>query len=265
MGIKLDGYAPDYFGLVFLKDHYHPLTPEMRNKTMVIPGMSGEWDFGSERGPKPFNLPFEMIEYDLYERQRKLNTLVAFLFDDYGKPREIKLTFDYEPDKFYFVKLAAKVDLERMLSTARFIIPFIAHKPEKKFMVTTDEIDWDSDIPFTADISLDAQYEYSITSAQTLNIINDGHLAVRPTILINGTADSLSLSMNGQTFSFGAISTPIEIIAEKYIVKVNGVSSLSAMTGKIEEMILLPGDNSVSVSGTNLNLSLAFRFNHQYI
>lgn len=263
LGVKLDGRDPKEFGLIFLQDHYHPMTPGIRNKTLAIPGMSGEWDFGSERGPKPFNLPFGIIEYDRYEKQRKLRNFVSFLFDVYGQPRPMKLIFDYEPDKFNMVKLASKIDPQRLIHAAEFDLPLIAHYPDAEFIVPTDEIGWDSDIPFTSDISLDGEYVFDITGPKTLNIINDGTLVVKPTILITGTANSLSLTINGESFSFGSISTPIEI--QKYLVKVNGVSSLSAMTGKIENLNLLPGDNVVQIDGINLNLNIRFKFNYQYI
>lgn len=265
LGIKLDGYSEDYFGLVFLKDHYHPLSPEMRNKTMSIPGMSGEWDFGSEWGSRPFNLPFSIIEYDRNERQRKLRAFVAFLLDSKGKPREVKLSFDYEPDKYYTVKLATKIDIQRLLSTSDFTIPFVAHKPEAKFIAPTDEITMGSDVPVMSDITIGAQYEFKVTSNRTITVINDGYLSVRPTILISGYAGSLSMTINGETFTFSTINSPIEINAEKYTVKVNGVSTLSAMTGDISKLLLSPGENDIVLSGTNLSIDLTFRFNHQYI
>ncbi|MCM3665506.1 phage tail family protein [Mesobacillus subterraneus] len=267
--VKLDGYSPDEFGLVFLKDHYHPATPEMRNRTMTIPGMPGEWDFGSEWGSRPFNLPFAVIEYDRYELQRKLRAFVAFLMDAYGKPREIRLSFDYEPDKYYSVKVAGKVDVERAIHTGQFSLSLIAHKPMANFIVPTDEISWDSDIPFTADISLDSQYVYDITAPTTINIINDGLVSVKPLILISGTASSLTMQYNAQKFSFGSISAPalvpMEIDVERYTVRINGVPTLSALTGPIEKMFLYPSDNAISVDGTDLNIKLTFRFNHQYI
>lgn len=129
MGIKLDGYSEDYFGLVFLKDHYHPATPEMRNRTMSIPGMPGEWDFGSEWGSRPFTLPFALIDYDRYELQRKLRAFVAFLNDSKGKPRELTLVFDYEPDKYYTVKLNGRVDPDRAIHNMKLDLPLIAHDP----------------------------------------------------------------------------------------------------------------------------------------
>lgn len=262
--VRLDGYYPDYFGLVFLKDHYHPLTPEMRNKTLTIPGMSGEWDFGSERGPKPFNLPFEMIEYDLYERQRKLNALVAFLFDAYGKPREIKLTFDYEPDKFYAVKLAAKVDPERLFSTTRFVIPFIAHKPEKKHTVPSDQIVMESDVSVMADILLDTGLSNrTITAADTFEVVNNGQLAIPFTFKVEGSGTDVTFSTNGKTLSLGTFTDKTIDILENYIIKFDGVADLTSTNGVF--LTLLPGVNTITVNGTNLNLTVSESLTYQYI
>ncbi|CAM3729030.1 distal tail protein Dit [Mesobacillus zeae] len=259
--ITLDEYAPSHFGLLFLKDHYHPMTPEMREKAMTIPGMDGQWDFGSEWGSRQFKLPFAMIEYDRYELQRKLRALVAFLLDPYGKPRTIKLTFDYEPDKFYEVKLDGKIDIKRMMDTGQFDLSFVAHKPYAKFLVSADEIAVDSDIPVMSDFTIGAEYEFTTNGEQTITVINDGSIAVRPTMFISSLHSAVTVSANGKAFTLNESANIVEVNGEFYTVKVNGVNSLSLMTGDFIE--LLPGENNVTITGTSVNIS--FKFYSQYI
>ena len=121
-----DKYTPEDFGLIALLDHEHPMTPEFERKTMHVPVRSGQWDFGSEIKAKTFNLPLGLKDIDRIRLQQKLNSFVAFLHDEFGQQREIKMTFDYEPDKFYMVKLASAITPERLINFSRFILPFVA-------------------------------------------------------------------------------------------------------------------------------------------
>jgi len=92
--IFLDGIPIRKWGLQIQKEHDHPAVPELRAKSMVIPDMPGQWDFGAELGPKQFRFPLGFIEYNDIEKQRRINEFVAFLFDIYGKPREMKLSWN---------------------------------------------------------------------------------------------------------------------------------------------------------------------------
>ncbi len=264
LGVKLDGRDPKEFGLIFLQDHYHPMTPEIRSKTLAIPGMSGEWDFGSERGPKPFNLPFGIIEYDRFKKQRKLNDFVAFLFDVYGSPRSIKLSFNYEPDKYYNVKLKSRIDPERLYHSAKFDVPFIAHKPERKFMLPSNEITMGSRIPIMSHIMWGTGVSNrAITRTQTFMIANNGTLSIPFAFRLEGSGSNVSVSVNGKTMTLGSFSNKVFEITDNYVVKVNGVTDLTSTNGVLLE--LLPGMNEITVSGTNLNLSISEKLTYQYV
>ena len=264
MGIRLDNKKPKDFGLIFLTEHYHPMTPEMRTKTLSIPGMAGEWDFGSEWGPRPFTLPFGIIEHDNFARQRKLNTFVAFLLDAYGRPRPIKLYFDYEPDKYYEVKLAAKIDPSRLRHSARFDVQFTAHDPFKKYAVPSDEIIMDSDIPIMSDILWDTGLnDRTITAPETFEIINNGSLAIPFAFRIDGSGENVSLTANGKRMTLGTFANKTIDIRSNYEVQVDGVTDLTATNGVFLE--LLPGVNRISVSGSNLNLNISESLIYKYV
>lgn len=265
MGVLLDGIDPEKeWGLIFLQKHYHPATPEIRNKTMTIPGMSGEWDFGSERGPKPFNLPFGFIEYDRFTKQRKLNDFVAFLFDAYGTPRSLRLIFDYEPDKYYDVKLSARIDPERLFHATRFDLSLIAHKPERKFIMPSNEIRMGSRIPIMSHIMWGTGIsQRSITSPQTFRIANNGTLAIPFTFRLEGSGTNVSVKVNGKTMTLGTFTNKVFEVQDKFIVKVDGITDLTSTNGVLLE--LLPGMNEITVSGSNLNLSFSEKLTYQYV
>lgn len=257
-------YSLADFGLDLQSGYDHP-TPKTNDKLLYISGKHGAWDFGAELEPLPINLPVVLLEGSREFLQIKLREFNAFLFDEFAQPRTFKFFFDYEMDKFYYARYSGQIRPNRFAGLGSFTLPLTAFDPFAKFVVPTDEIDWNAEIPFTADISLDSQYAFNVTEPQTLNIINDGDLAVRPNILINGTADSLTLVINGESFSFGSISSPIEVKGETFEVKVNGADSFSAMSGDKKKLWLMPGENEVAVSGSNLNINLTFRYHYQYV
>lgn len=261
-----DKYRFEDFGLICEIGHENPLTPNIERKTLAIPGRVGLWDFGAEIREKPFNFPMGLIEMDRMELQNKLNQFVDFLFDPFGQPRSIKMVFDYEPDKFYLVKCSELISPERMINASRFNLPFVADYPYKRFIVESDDITWESDVvPIVSDITwLYGDNDFEITFPQTIQVINEGTLISRPKIFISGTASSLTLALNGESFSFGSINQTIEIDSEMYLVKINGIEKLTAMKGNLEKLYLMPGTNKIAINGSNLNLQFYFEFYNQY-
>lgn len=261
--IYLDGNPISKWGLQIQKEHDHPAVPELRRKTMTIPGMDGEWDFGSESGPKPFNFPLGFIEYDMYEKQRRINEFVAFLFDIYGKPREMKLSFDYEPDKFYRVKIANGFTPRRIHGFAFFDLPLIASKPRKNFMVPSDEIIMDSDIPIMSDLLWETGLSNrKITSPQSFEIVNNGTVVIPFSFIVDGSGNNVAFSANGRTMTFKNFASKTLEITNNYVVKVNGISDLTISNGVFLE--LLPGVNQISVAGSNLDLTISESLTYQY-
>lgn len=129
--ILLDGYTEKDFGLIPLQNHSHPINTGIQHKMIKIPGMAGVHDIRTELAPKYFEFEFAIKEQDEIMVQAKLNEFVAFLCDDTGHPRNIKLIFDYEPDKYYTVKLNNVIDPERIRGFSRFSVSFVASDPYK--------------------------------------------------------------------------------------------------------------------------------------
>lgn len=257
LGVKLDGIDPQKeWGLIFLIDHYHPATPEIRNKSLAIPGMFGEWDFGSEWGKRSFSLPFGIIKKDKQELQRNIRAFVAFLLDSYGRPREIQLIFDYEPDKYYMVKLNGRIDPDRVIRTGRFDLSLIAHKPSAAKLTAADQIYFHSeDVDFNNTVPFFEGINETITFPKEIKILNEGTTVIRPDFFIEGSGTGIKFHMNGKTFSVGTLSNnTIDIVGESFTVKKDGITSLSAIIGDFLE--LFPGDNTLSILGTNLNFDV---------
>ncbi|MCT8138648.1 phage tail family protein [Anaerobacillus sp. CMMVII] len=237
-----------------------------RDRIVVIPGRHGAIDFGADLSEGYHPIPCDIRKRNMTEVQNVVRELNQLLLDPYGNPKTVKLRYGFEPDKFYFVRYSGELPISRLAVKGSFTLPFVAYDPNAKFVVSTEEITWDSDVPFMSDVTLGSDYEFDINSNQTIVIHNFGTMVVKPTVVIEGSATSLALSLNGESFSFGSFSnSTIEIVSEKFNVYKDGDYQFSLMEGNIDKLILMPGTNDVIVSGSNLNIKITFKFHAKYL
>jgi phage-related protein len=259
-----DKYRFEDFGFFCEPGNEDSLMPSFERKTLAIPGRLGTWDFGVEIGEKPFSFPLKIIERYHTQMQRHFNEFVAFLLDPYGKPREIKVVRDYEPDKHYMVKVSASILPERLEEEGTFTIGFIASDPLKYGNVENHEINWDSQtVTFDDSYSIDTVYvdEMLITSPQTVETTVNGK-AITPTILISGSGADVVIEANGKSLSLGTFSnSEITVDGKVFTIFKDGIEEF--ITGDIFN--LLPGKNQVIISGSNLNFNLSIRVRDKYM
>lgn len=262
--ITLDGYKLSHFGLIGEKQT-NPMTPNFSNKTLSVPGRDGLYNFGTEINEKPLTFNIVAIDKNSNLLQVKLREFARFLVDDYGKPREIKLAYDYEPDKYYLAMLSAPIDPDRAARVGKFTLSLTAYDPYAYSVVYADEIRWGSNV-----ITFQSHYKLghsgsdgvkTITAPTTLNIYTDG-LANKPVIEIAGSATNLKLSTNGYEINLGTFTnTSWAIDCETYTVKKNGVNTFLA---NFRDFILLKGNNQVQISGTGINISIHIKLRDKY-
>ncbi|QJX62976.1 phage tail family protein [Niallia circulans] len=266
MPTKLDNYTFEDFGHIEEFGHVHPSTPEFEDKTISIPGRPGLLSFGTQIGAKQFTFPLKVFVRDRYERQRRKNNFVAFLFDAYRQPKTFKLTFDYEPDKYYWVKVGGQITPEMLMVMDQFELTLVANDPTKYFLIDADEITMGSHIPILSHVR-PTRHFFSVADNQTIKLINDGTLAIRPRISISGTATNLTVKNNrtGQSFNMSNIvsSKPVVVEGETYLVTEGGVDTFSKLNGKFLD--LLPGENNLAISGSDMNLTLSIKYKNQYM
>jgi phage-related protein len=265
MTIKLDGKPLSDFGIELLSPHVHPAAPPTRDITLEIPGRHGLYHFGSTLGPRNFSFECGIIrELDMTTLQQRLRQFVAFLLDAYGKPREIRLTFDYEPDKYYAVKFAGELVPERFFSIGSFVLSFVAYKPLALKLSPSDSIMMDTNTDFTSEVPFFETQDFTVTAPIILSLFNEGTVAYRPHLFLEGVGRNIIVNMNGQQFKINSMNgNMIEIIGESYVIKHNGVSTFSAITGDFLE--LLPGENSLSIYGNDLNLTVSVIVSPKYL
>ncbi len=264
--IILDDKKITDFGFEVEPGHEDPITPNMERKTIPIPGRAGLWDFGTEMRERQLNYPIKIIDRFHDEMQSAYNALVAFLFDEFGQPKSIKMVREYEPDKFYMVKIVQQMLPERPAEDGSLMLPFVADDPYKYSNTFADDVVWGSEV-------ITFEYHYllghinnfgsgavNVTGSQTLDISVSG-MAVQPIFEIEGKANNLTFSANGYSFSLPNFTNTSWIIDfEKYLVYKNEQETME----EIREFYLMPGDNQVKITGSNIDIDMRVKYRDKY-
>ncbi|PFF00487.1 putative phage tail component, N-terminal domain-containing protein [Bacillus sp. bc15] len=269
MSLTIDGKRLNELSLALLPGFQHPAAPPIRDYTVSIPGRPGAYYFGSDIDPLEFKLPLIIKPQ---EDRRKLSLaireMVTAFIDPYGKPKEIKLIYDYEPDKYYLARYSGSLPIDRYFRMGKFELPLIAYDPHAYSIVESSKgIKWGDRIPWMSQIPIGlGRTSYTITSPQTLSINNYGSLVVRPVIEISGSATALTLTINGESFSIGTFTnSTILIDAERYAAIKNGQNFLFQLQGNLEKLEFMTGANAIQIGGSNLNINIAFKYRAKYI
>lgn len=106
LGFTFGNYSSDDLEIIRVSssDRYEEqLQPEIKDRTAEVPGLNGEYYFGSDYGTRSFDIEFAFDH--LTEQQfRKLRKV-------FGTKRIQKLIFDERPYKYYMAKLESPVEL----------------------------------------------------------------------------------------------------------------------------------------------------------
>jgi len=129
MSFTLGGKTARELGLVMLRESQRPILPGTLDKTMVIPGRHGAWDFGAELDARVFELECAFVTRNPRELQQRITALAAHLVDSYGRPRKLELRFDVQPDRYWIVRYAGRLPVERVAGLGRFTLPLVAYDP----------------------------------------------------------------------------------------------------------------------------------------
>lgn len=124
-----DTFRFEDFGFFCELGNIDPITPSFQRRTATIPGKAGAWDFGVEIGEKPVSFPLKTVELIPTRMQQKFNQFVYFLLNEKGQPRDIKVVFDYDPNKYRMMKLAQQIIPERLMDEGIIELTLIASDP----------------------------------------------------------------------------------------------------------------------------------------
>src|SRR5699024_5531821 len=267
--ITLNDKRLEEFGYRALIDHYHEAVPEIRSKTMSIPGMPGRWDFGSELGSKRFEIPIRALSDSSVDLQHLQNELVAFLMDEFGNPRELKMVFDYELDKYYTVKVDGVIaPMLRAHILSNKTLPFIAHDPYKYASANEYDESYRYDKEYLYDIAL--MYDNSDTFKweyvrHCSGINNYSSLVADFIIEIQGTVSNGSITNleNNQKLTLPNISNGRLLIdGKRFAIIRNGAAILEGSNYKFFH--IQPGEVGFLFEGDNPNATVTYKWLHKF-
>jgi predicted phage tail component-like protein len=226
----LGGKTFSELGLILLRTTEIPILPSTTDRMVQIPGRAGAYDFGSDIGPRQFNLECAIkattTRQELVEKAR---ALAVHLLDD-GKPKTMELIFDDEPDRYYNVRYSGRILMEKIASIGRFTLPLIASDPFAYAI-----------IPLSIPIATDTP-----GTAMTFSI--GGTVTALPRITLKGTNldGSYQITVNGTAFLYsGALTADDMLVIDcaKYAVLKNGARDMMHFAGRFPR--LMPGKNTI--------------------
>jgi phage-related protein len=113
-------------GILVTKDSRYELLPATRDNTEEIPGMHGEYDFGTEFKVRSLELDVASLENEIFSKKE-----LQFLYAKYLDPTKGVKTLVFADDiqKLYKVKYSGKIDLTQYANWFKFTIPFKMSNP----------------------------------------------------------------------------------------------------------------------------------------
>lgn len=254
------------FGLIVVMDHVNPSQADFDYSTLHIPGLSGVLDYGTEIKEKSgITVPLNGLKKSEIEITGTLNAINKFFFDEFKQPRFIKTVFDYEPNKYVWLKIASNFSLSRKTVIREFSIHFVQHDDNKYSIAEADEIVWGStEIDFTADYLLgntgSGASKKKITGNTTINPFLEG-LALQPYIEMNGTGTDIKITCGSYVLNVGNFANQtIGIDTENDVKYVDGVESSFGMG----DFYFVPG-LPVQITGRNMNFELTVHYRDIYM
>jgi predicted phage tail component-like protein len=181
---------------------------------------------------------------------------------------ETQLIFDDEPGLFYLAKMNNKIDLETQVVALReFSVQFKCRPYAYSIIQSNQQIQFGQGLQLGYGYRFDmTPTVYSITTDyEILNIYNPGDY-VKPVIIITGTADEIELSCNGKTLSFNSAlgsGETLTLDCSKYQSTVSNLNANNAISGNYFEF--KNGNNTLYVSGTNLDINIQIVFRYTYL
>lgn len=247
------------------------IRPAVRTDEIVISGAHGS--FGSTD--------------DVIYENRQIAMKIYLVSDDWIglriKARDVaewlsgsgKLIFDDEPDKFYMARINNAIDIEQipLMSIGQTEIQFECLPFAYMLTEMYRDDSWDSaDYPWLMSIPWDpgVMYSFPVTTNTNRVFTNPGTQALnykcrdgsKNVIKVTGSWSTISFTMNGKSLQYSAAGSGVLIIDNINMeVTVNGANQLQNINGDLGSFLTIkPGDNTLSITGTGMNVGILIDF-----
>lgn len=237
----------DTYNLV-CKSVKRPLLPAVKIKRVELPGSSGVYDFPDhEYEMRQVTMKIQYIGTSYEELRTRARNIAAWLC----KSAWTKLIINDEPDKYYLAKVTDEIDLDTLWESGSADIVFDC----QPFAYGVTEVD----LTTTAT----AEKNYVIANAGTRVINYRSPQGSKFLISVTGSFTTLSLSLNGKTINYTEAVASGTVIFDNIEMEatLGGANKFDKLTGDVDSFLdLLPGNNTLNINGTGLNVSVNIKF-----
>lgn len=260
----VNGKSIREFGNIYLANIERPAMPKRRVTEVTLMGRDGSYKFWDGYEDRSIKMDLVMVGINEELKRFILRELVEYMQGD------LILQFTDEMDITYKATLVDMTDLKEMNVREVCSLEFVAESKQASF--EENNIILDSHVKLAEKIKLDTNLDtqFSITSNRQIEIENLGSKEIRPMIEISGSATSINLG----GFTISNISSTVYIdtiyidVDKMICYTISGnqkVNKIKDTNGKFEVLRLNTGTNNISISGTNMNLNVKYKFRNQYL
>lgn len=248
---SFNGIDSSVFGLV-CKSVKRPLLPARKINRVEVLGASGTYDFDSDTySNRPITIKIAYIGTDYSELRTRAREIAAWLsisvpnkavFDNIPK-----LIINDEPDKYYIAKVTEEIDLDSLYESG------------------TADIEFDCQ-PFS--YSNDVFINFTITGPTDIPFINPGNRMITCTspensmfaIYVEGSWSTISFTTGFTSLEYPKVGVSRQLLIDNITMEaivLNGEGSIFGdLTGDVDSFLkIYPGENSLHIDGTDLNIT----------
>ena len=256
-------------GLHLLADSEETIIPQVRQDSIEIPGRHGEIVFDSYLESRRL-FPTVLIpsQATLTDVQNILRRVSSLLLDKYGRPKNVKVIYDYEPEKYYICRMNGYLSPERVAKTGKFLIPLyandpfayaemLAYEPESKTYDTGHVYNVGDLYPNPVKVDWRFTTQYS-------SIYNHSLFATPLLINIEGSVEDMRIHnmTNGQAIMFDGLQSGLINIGDLTVTK-DGANLMTKMRGDF--VYLDPGENMIELHGYNPKATVTYKWKHRFV
>jgi len=269
MGFEYKGIDSSIYGII-CKSVSRPLLPAVRMRTAIINGRSGVYDFGGgDYETRQITMHIFYAQSNIYGLRAKSREISAWL----SSSTWARLIIGDEPDKYYAARVVNGVDFKSLLATGEADITFECQPFAYMATDTGNDPTWEeADFPWITNIpwNMVRSYQFTATGTKNFTFDNPGTQEIgcnspqgsKFNLIVSGNWTTLAISLNGKTIEYTEAGSGTLIIDNVEMeVKLDGVNKLSKLDGDIDSfLIAIPGENTIEINGTGLNVNVTIDF-----
>lgn len=247
-----------------------PMLPTIRPRTVQIYGKSGVIDYGGgDYNTRQITMHIAYIGKNYTELRHRAREIAAWL----TSKQWARLIINDEPDKYYLARVINGINLDAMQRLGQADITFECQPFAYMCTSTGSDPTWDeADFPWITDIpwNMVQSYQFSATGTTNYTFEHPGTQEIgcnspqgsKFDIIVSGSWTTLELTLNGKTLEYTESGSGLLVINNVDMeVKLDGANKLSKLDGDVDSFLsVVPGENTIEISGTGLNVTVTIDF-----